>query len=186
MDLWNRSIPFPAVSDVAAVAVCNGKDLTKWEIREIPDPDHINYWGETALLETDHGLCAVIRNGKNPYAFVSHSTNGGNTWSPMVESNFEIASSKLYAGTLSNGKRYLIFNMRGELYRDTLAIAVGSEPFERVHLIRHGFGAPLKFWCKNEWCYPYAFEDREENRLMVVYTRDKESCELASLPIENL
>ena len=78
-----------------------------------------------------------------------------------------------------------VFNVRdrGEkIGRDTLAIAVGKDTFERVYLIRDGFDEAPVFWMHNEWCYPYALEDEENGLLYIAYAKNKEHCEIAVIP----
>ena len=170
----------------AAVALCDGKDITRWEMKKIPNPENFSYWGETTVLKFADRLLAVVRGGNTAHALVSESLDNGNTWSPLAGSNFPISHSKMYAGTLSTGKNYLIFSMRGRGYRDTLAIAVGYDNFDKIYIIRDGFDAPPKYMAKNEWCYPYAYEDTAAKKLYVVYAKNKEDCEMAVLPVENL
>lgn len=169
----------------AAVAICDGKDLTRWEMKVLPNPEGFTYWGETTLLVEKNRILALVRGGKgNSHILLSESRDGGESWSGLSESDFSIAHSKLYAGYLSTGQRYLIFNLRGRGNRDTLAIALGKEQFEKVFLIRDGFTAPPKFRRDNQWCYPYAYEFEE--KLYIVYAKNKEDCELAILPLESL
>ena len=172
-----------------AVALCDGKDLTKWEMRIFPNPSDFKYWGETTVLQRKDRLTAMVRGGKGlECVLISESYDGGNTWTGLERSNLGIANSKMYTGTLANGLDYLVFNMKGKQYRDTLCIAVGKEAFERVYRIRHGFDRPPVFetTTSNQWCYPYAWEDREKGLLYVVYAKNKEDCELAILPIKSL
>ena len=150
----------------AAVALCDGKDLTKWKRVVLPNPECYTYWGETTVMKKSDKLVAVVRYGGG-CALVSESMD-----------------SKLYAGTLSTGENYIVFNAQGEKYRDTLCVAVGEEYFERVYIIRHGFDKPPVFQEINEWCYPYAYED--EGKLYVIYANNKENCELAIIPLESL
>lgn len=171
----------------AAVALCDGVELGKWEMRLISNPHGFSYWGETTVLKRADRLLAIVRGGRDAHcALVSESLDGGNTWSGLERSNLPIANSKMYAGVLSNGLEYLVFNMRGEQYRDTLCIAAGRGSFERIYLLRHGFEAPPAFQKNNQWCYPYAYEDAEKQLLYVIYAKNKEDCELAILPIHAL
>lgn len=170
----------------ASVALCGG-DLTKWEMVVLPNPQGFEYWGETTVLKSKNKLTAIVRGGKGTdCALVSESLDGGRTWTGLEKSNFPIANSKMYAGTLADGSNYLVFNAIGDAYRDTLCIAVGRELFERVYLIRHGFDAPSRFGSGKQWCYPYAYEDRESGRLYVIYALNKEDCELAIIPTDSL
>ncbi len=175
----------------AAVALCDGKDVTKWEMKVLPNPQNFKHWGETTVLKQEDKLIAIVRGdiGVN-CVLVSESYDNGNTWSALEKSNLPIAASKMYAGVLSNGVKYLVFNPVGEgddiNARDALCIAVGKDLYEKVYSIRHGFDAKPKFWTNNEWCYPYAYEDKETKNLYVVYAKNKEDCELAIIPTDTL
>lgn len=170
-----------------AVAVCDGKDLTKWEMKAIPFGETYKGWGETALFARGDLLTAVARNTLPAWPLVSYSTDGGQHWSEGVESNFPADSSKLYAGTLKNGLSYVVFNVAGRDYRKTLAIATGREQFDKVFIVRDDFDIPPKYnTYSGEWGYPYAYEDTENNRLLVAYHKHKEECEIASIPLEEL
>ncbi len=170
----------------AAVALCDEKDLTKWEMKVIPNPQNLAIWGETTVLKNGNELIAIIRGSDEiGCALISRSIDFGKSWSALEKTNFPIAPSKMYAGTLSNGIDYLVFSSKKENNRDTLCIAIGKNGiFDKVFLIRYGFDAPPKYWLYNEWCYPYAYEDG--GSLYVVYAKNKEDCELAILPINSL
>ncbi len=171
----------------AAAALCDRNDLTKWEMVSIPAPKDLWIWGETALVKLENKLLAIVRGGgETGYAMVSESYDNGHTWSTLVDSNLFVAQSKMYAGILSNGDKYIVFTVKSENYRDTLCIAVGKEYYDRVYLIRHGFEEKPKFQGANEWSYPYAYEDVENGKLYVVYSKNKEDCELAIIPVESL
>ena len=179
-----------AKEGTSAVALCDGKDITKWHMIRIPNPNGFRYWGETTVLKREDRLIALVRNsGRIRHILTSESMDGGKTWSALEESDFPASHSKMYAGALANGLEYLVFNMRdrgAEISRDTLAVAVGKERFDRVYLIRDGFEAPPTFWRYNEWCYPYAYEDTETGMLYVAYAKNKEHCEIAAIPVESL
>ena len=169
----------------AAVALSDG-DPSSWRMVVLPSPEGAKNWGETTVIKEKDRLLLLSRGGGKLNILTSESTDGGETWSPLTESNFPIAHSKLYAGVLSNGLKYLVFNMRNGESRDTLAVAVGRESFGRVYLIRRGFTKKPRWWFQNEWCYPYAYEDIENGSLYVAYALDKENCEAVKIPVSAL
>ena len=173
----------------AAVALSSGNPAS-WRMVVLPSPEGAKNWGETTVIKEKDRLLLLSRGGGKLNILTSESIDGGETWSPLTESNFPIAHSKLYAGVLSCGLKYLVFNMRNGIQngesRDTLAIAVGRESFDRVYLIRRGFTHKPRWWFQNEWCYPYAYEDETSRTLHVVYALDKEDCEMASVPVSAL
>ena len=190
IELENRSLLMAGLETdhgLSAVALCDGRDLTKWEVTVLRNPSDKYYWGETTVIRYPDRLTAVVRSGDDySGALVSHSFDNGKSWSDLEESNLPIAQSKLYGGTLSTGEHYLVFNAPGDAHRDTLCIAVGRVQFERVYLIRHGFDKPVRWWRFNEWCYPYAYEDTQAKKLYIAYAKNKEDCEMAVIPVESL
>ena len=60
----------------------------------------------------------------------------------------------------------------------------GKEFFDKVYVIRHGFDTAPRFFTNNEWSYPYAYE--ADGNLYVVYAKNKEDCELAIIPTEDI
>ena len=177
-------------SGTAAVALCDGKDVTKWEMIQLPNPKGFRYWGETTILKQKDRLLAIVRNsGSIRNLLVSESLDGGRMWSALEESDFPASHSKIFAGVTTNGISYLVFNMRdrgASIGRDTLAIAVGRECFEKVYLLRDGFDHPPFHWRYNEWSYPYVCEDSENGKLYIAYSKNKEDCEVAVLSIKEL
>ena len=170
----------------AAVAICDGVDLSKWEMVTIPNPDGYNYWGETAVIKRPDHLLAISRASGSLNALVSTSYDEGKTWSALSESNLPISQSKMCAGTLSNGISYLVFNMADRGYRDTLAIAIGRDTFEKIYIIRDGFDEKPKYQPSNEWSYPYAFEDTSAGILYITYNHNKENNVVSAIPLESL
>ncbi len=173
-------------NNCAAVALCDGRDLTKWEMVKIPNPDGYEYWGETTVIKYPDRLLAISRASGTLNALVSTSLDGGKTWSGLSESNLPISQSKMCGGVLSNGLSYLVFNMAERGYRDTLAITVGKDTFEKIYIIRDGFDQKPKYQPSNEWSYPYAYEDKESGLLYVTYNHDKEDNEISVIPISSL
>lgn len=169
-----------------AVALCDGKDILKWRVVTVPTPCG---WAESTVLKYDDRLVMLARCGDTGFAQISESYDNGNTWSALVPSNFPAADSKLYAGTLCDGTRYVIFNVLGREYRRTLAIATapaGDHPFDKVQILRDDFTKKPQFRENNEWSYPYVYEDIEQQKLFVVYTGDKENSVMSVLPLDKI
>jgi hypothetical protein len=113
------------------------------------------------------------------------SDDYGHTWNGPLANNLPAADSKLYAGTLSSGQRYLIWNWPDAKFRNTLAIAVsrpGSLLLDSVWRIRHGWDASLR--CGPEWSYPCAVE--HAGNLFVVYTSEKKHSVMTVIGITAL
>ena len=113
------------------------------------------------------------------------SHDNGRTWSDPCEHNFPMASSKIYAGLLSTGQRYLLCNLPASRRRDLLVVAVsrpGEKAFVKMWKIRDGHAPALK--AGPEWSYPCAVE--AEGKLYVVCTSEKHHCAMTMIPVESL
>lgn len=186
----------------AAVAISRGDDFTRWDLVRIARPDALFVkFPETALLDLGDELLAICRPFKMPTALVSRSSDCGRTWSPLTPSNFPVADSQPFAGTLSTGRHYLITNNLDE-GRALLSIAVtapGERTFSRIWKVRHQRCPKRRlfagvFWkgklvkpmvgTATEWSYPAAVE--HEGNLYVSYTQGKEDANVSIIPLRAL
>lgn len=177
----------------AAVAISRGDDLTKWKEVKIETPACSDYM-ETALLLQGKNVLAVVRGGPTKMALVSLSTDSGESFPPLVESNLPMSQSKPFGGTLSTGQHYLIYNNAPD--RNTLVIAVTKPnelyPLQKVFKIIEGLPESMKDEFekigekkpKNAWAYPEAVE--KDGILYVVFSFNKRHCVLARIPVESL
>lgn len=175
---------------IPAVAISRGQDLTKpWSlVRLLPSGTLANGqripFPETTVIVEDTEITAVVRREKaNSLVFFSHDY--GRTWSEPCEHNFPMSSSKIYAGTLSTGQRYILCNLPSAVRRDLLVIAVsrpGQKVFSKMWKIRDGYCQALK--AGPEWSYPCAIES--DGSLRVVYTSEKHHCVLTTIPVSSL
>lgn len=174
----------------AAVAISRGDDLLHWDAVKLPVGERV-YTEATTWVSGDEVL-AVMRNESPadkdlPCAAVSVSADGGRTWAPCRESNFPMVTSKPFAGTLSNGQRYLVANVcrSHPRSRRTLVIAVsrpGGRRLCRMLQIETTEGA---------LSYPYAVE--YDGRLWVAYSSaprglggNRNDARMAIIPLESL
>lgn len=103
-----------------------------------------------------------------------------------------MATSKPYAGTLSNGQRYLVCTTTADTggKRSPLTIAVsklGESVFSKVFLVRRSVfpEGPGVSAASADFSYPYAVE--HEGKLYVGYTHKSHVAnELAVIPIGSL
>ena len=175
---------------IPAVAISRGEDLTSpWTLvrllptGELPDGQRIAI-PETTVSVDGRELTALVRREKaSSLVFFSHDS--GRTWSAPREHNFPMASSKIYAGLLSTGQRYVLCNLPSNRYRDLLVIAVsrpGEKVFSKMWKLRDGDCQALK--SGPEWSYPCAIE--YDGKLYVVYTSEKHHCVLTTIPLQSL
>lgn len=175
---------------IPAVAISRGEKLTEpWRlVRLLPtgklaDGQSIPFPESTAIVEGKEITALVRRESRNSLLFLS--SDYGQTWSDPREHNFPMASSKIHAGTLSTGQRYLLCNLPSPVRRNLLVIAVsrpGQKVFSKMLKIRDGYCQALK--AGPEWSYPCAIES--DGSLRVVYTSEKRHCVLTTIPLESL
>ncbi len=95
------------------------------------------------------------------------STDYGETWSSPKTHNIPFSQSKIYAGTLADGRNYLIGNIIP--HRARLAIffsAPGKLWFDKGFFLQDGHSEVLGYG--DLWHYPCAWE--EDGKLYVVYS----------------
>ena len=190
----------------AAVAISHGDDITKWDVVTLLARPTKDLWGESTVFVDGRRVVNISRFGAEAKALMAVSEDYGRTWSPSLESNLPMTTSKPYAGTLSTGQRYLIGTTTadGGKRRSPLTIAVtkpGENVFSKVFVIRHaefpeGPGESNKDAALS---YPYAME--RNGKLYVGYSNNggnagrvgsgrelanNNSAELAIIPIEEL
>jgi hypothetical protein len=172
----------------AAVGISKGDDLTQWEAVKLPVNGFV-HTEATAWIDGPE-IVAVLRN-QSPQqsgpvrAAVCVSKDYGRTWTPSMEANFPMVTSKPYAGVLSTGQRYLVSNVcRGNSNsRNCLAIAVsrpGEKSLSRMWRLDAGRGLS----------YPDACE--HNGKLYVAYSwteasgGNQNSAKLAVFPVSAL
>lgn len=186
---------YGGTDDPAAVALCDGKDLTRWELVVIPKAPKLVMWGESAVLVGASEIINIARFSE-PRALVAESRDGGRTWSASVLSNLPMAASKPDAGVLSNGRPWLIGAIAADNgnSRAPLSIAVGppgGHTFSRLFRIRDAVQAgPGESGESCALSYPCAIE--HAGALYVGYSNDggrganHNSAELAVIPLTAL
>lgn|GEM_PF-429016 len=182
-------------NDPAAVAISENVNFTKWTVIRIPKPADLEMWGESTVL-VDGPEILLISRYRKPVALTSISRDYGRTWTPIRESRLPMTASKPYAGTLSNGQRYLVCTTSADSgnRRWPLTIAVtrpGEKQFRRVFRIRDAVhDGPGESHEKAALAYPYAVE--HDGKLFVAYSNsggrggNRNSAELAIIPLSSL
>lgn len=146
-----------------------------------PDGSLFEY-PETGLIIHGPKISAIVR-GEQSRALIYESADFGNSWSPP---NFILlpisGKSKITAGTLSNGRDYVIGNREG-MDRDQLIIAFrnkGSKRFMKTYLLQNGPNPKLE--ASPEWSYPSAHE--LHGKLYIIYTSEKKSASMSVIPLD--
>ena len=175
---------------IPAVAISHGERITEpWNLvsllptGRLPDGQVLPCPETTAIVDGTEITALVRREKGNSLLF--RSGDYGRTWSAPQEHNFPMAWSKIYAGTLSSGQRYLLCNVPCGGNRDLLVIAVtrpGENDFCKMWKLRDGPSAALQ--CGPQWSYPSAIE--HDAVLSVVYTSQTRHCVMTSIPVQSL
>jgi len=190
----------------AIVAISQGPDLLKWTATSIPTDPMMKMWGESTVIVQGSRILNIARYGAAATALLALSNDYGLSWTNSTVSNLPMATSKPYAGTLSNGQNYLICTTTANSgsKRAPLTIAVtrpGETLFSRVFKIRDAVfpEGPGESHPKAALAYPYAIE--HAGYLYVGYSNsgggigrigqgrelaNNNSAELAVIPISSL
>lgn len=184
---------FGGEGNLPAVAISRGDDFSTWDLRVIAaEPGLGGIWGESTVVVEGNRILNMSRYGKQARALLSISEDHGRTWTPAAVSNLPMATSKPYAGILSNGQRFLVCTTTADTggARSPLTIAVsrpGESVFSRVYLIRRSLfpEGPGVSGEKVDFSYPYAVE--HAGNLYIGYTHKSHAAnELAIVPVSSL
>ena len=121
--------------------------------------------------------------------FVATSEDGGQTWTEPMLSDFPDSMSRVRAGSLADGRCYLIGNAYPKLLdRMHLMIAFSDDgvTFDRMYTLLDDPTAQRAFGLLkcHGYQYPVAIED--EGRLLVAYSVNKEDIECATVDVAGL
>jgi hypothetical protein len=170
---------------IPTVAISHGDDLTaRWSVVPLQPEMMPEHCPETTVWVEGRHLLALTRNEKSAVPFVYGSQDYGRTWNTVDHHPLTASSAKLYAGHLSSGERYVIFNLPPG--RDSLVIAV-SRPGELAAARTWRVQAKTAADSAAAYHYPCAVEYKD--CLFVIYTvgfASPRQCELAIIPIASL
>lgn len=179
----------------AAVAITRDPSLRDWTIVPIGTDIHVGY-PETALMLEGSRVLAIVRPPLGTgVALAALSEDGGKRFGPLVSTDLPMDDSKPFAGRLSDGRGYLIWN-QGEPRRNSLWLGLTAPgtigPIERVWRLVGGhpaavpadLGAIGETGESHEWAYPEAVE--RDGLLHVVVSLNKRHCYLVQFPLSAL
>lgn len=190
----------------SAVLISHGDDFLHWDMVTIPKPEEKKegaftlLFPESATYQDGDRLVNFGRPDSHfqPYvAPVAVSYDNGRTWSEMELSNFGHARSQPCAGTLSNGRNFLITNgmERGRVLLTIALTEPGGGLFKYIYKVRHcpyptmrlfGGYTPTDDYKghETEWGYPKTCE--HDGNLYIIYSQGKEDCAMSIIPVECL
>ncbi len=161
MPMKNGTPAFPAVLVVRDNAVEG-----EWEAVLLYDP--LNPASprircpEITLRVDGSRVTAFVRNDQGP-AWIFTSGDYGRTWDRGRYTSMAIGNSKIFAGELSDGRKYLIYNEdRGYFVRTKLVVAIAErgetdpEKYTEVHTLFEDVDPEIGRGSK--WFYPCAVE----------------------------
>jgi len=142
------------------VCISQGKEITKpWKQVRLDPENEVNLFAETGIVVDNQNILAVTRRENSPYPNFYESNDYGETWRKIENRTFPAVASKFAAGRLSNGYRYIVYNLPqfnrtadGKIddaslqwyQRDTLVMAIakpGEYAFSKLWKISNPDGA---------------------------------------------
>jgi hypothetical protein len=173
---------------IPAVAISEGDRLTaRWKVVRLRAAALLpGQHPETTLWLKGRELTALVRNSLEPRPFMYVSHDFGRSWYEAPEHPFGAGTSKLYAGRLSTGQCYVLFNYPlPKMSRAVLALGItspGGSTLAKLWKVRSPTSAGPK-WS----CYPCAVE--HDGKLYIVYTMQHSGpreCGLSIIPVASL
>lgn len=169
-----------------AVAISRGGSITRpWTVVRLAEKP-LPPFPETTVWVDHSKITAIVREPSGSRVFTSRDY--GRAWAGPMQTNLPIEHTKLYAGLLSTGQRYLVWNVPSERSgprRNELVIGAsrpGKQQLSAVWRIRCGRSEELG--CGPEWSYPCAVE--HDGKLYVIYTSEKKHSVMTVIPVASL
>ena len=180
----------------AAVLISQGMDISKpWRCVFVYDPLLPGALrlrcAEIGLIVDGAQIIAYVRDdigrpgdasgGGHAYVFISNDS--GETWSDPILDETRIGNAKIYAGKLSSGKRYMIYNDDRGFFNRTLLLIAVTEPGEAAYsqvfkVFEEGIG---EFGGRgHNWFYPCSCEHQGNLYIAVRWRRQVMSGALLS------
>ncbi|MBC8354362.1 MAG: exo-alpha-sialidase [Planctomycetes bacterium] len=155
------------------------------------NPPELKVYGYTEpsfYLRPDGSVVATLRNYSG-FLHTSASTDNGETWSPVTQTNLPDSTARTSAGNLPDGTAYIINNsMPKQFDRSLLTIALSRDgkTFDRAWIVR---GEPTKMRYEGRskldgWQYPHAVVWKDT--LYVAYSINKEDVALTRITLKDL
>jgi hypothetical protein len=178
----------------------NGPVVFRWpggdpthapEVIRVP-PSKISFpYGEATWYQTADGLIVMFwrDEAKSLQLYVNTSTDGGLTWTPPILSDIPNSMQRVYAGTLPDGRHYLINDANPRLLdrrQLTIALSKDGRTFDSIYMlvddpVRQRFPGGAKV---NGWQYPCALVDG--SKMLVAYSVNKEDIECGVLDLTRI
>ncbi len=194
--LWSRPIPFKLNTNVyklsngklilpgrvgeldrfpntpAALISDSGRIDAEWRLVKMQENGNLAdgsrlIYPEVSLIVEGEKIYAFTRNDERNVPLVYLSEDNGESFSGPYTHDIPLSSSKIYSGTLSDGRNYIIGNL--DFPRAKLVILF-SEPsevkFTKGMVLQDGYSDELGYGTR--WHYPCAYESN--GKLYIIYT----------------
>ncbi|MCA8990850.1 MAG: exo-alpha-sialidase [Planctomycetaceae bacterium] len=161
-----------------SVMIGGVKSFNDWTIRPLASYDGEGrpeepYW---YVLPDGKNIVGLIRdNGRSGCLLRTFSTDNGQTWSPIVKTNFPDATSKFFALRTSRGYFVLVSNANPKR-RDPLTLAVSRDGLVYTHL--------FKLIGDRHIDYPHVIE--QDNQLLIAFSGAKQTMEVLKVSLDDL
>lgn len=152
----------------------SGKIDAEWRIvkvlpdKNLPNGDYYHHPENSAIVDGDK-VYLFSRNDMGRVPLIYISEDNGETWSAPMRHQIPFSNSKMYSGTLSNGRNYVIGNLQP--WRWDLAIFFtdkNSMVFNTGYLLQEQ--KPIGIYSGKQWSYPVAYE--ADGKLYVIYSAE--------------
>ncbi len=173
--LCGRTGPLDGFPTIPAVMISDsGKIDAPWRMvkfqthNELPDGRSYGH-PEISAVVIGTTIYVFCRNDHSTLPLLFISRDEGETWLPACTHNIPFSASKIYAGTLSDGRNYVIGNIHPG--RERLAIFITEQndmTFTEGFILQDGYSEELSFG--RRWHYPCAYEN--DGKLYIVYTAE--------------
>jgi hypothetical protein len=170
----------------------NGPVVFRWqgddpttapEVVRVPAAPNATFpYGEATWYQTEDGLIVMFwrDEAQSTRLYVNSSADGGKSWTAPIISDIPNSMQRVYAGTLPDGRAYLINDANPRLLdrrQLTVGLSKDGRTFDRIHMlvddpVRQRLPGLLK---ANGWQYPCALVDGP--KLLVAYSVNKEDIE---------
>ena len=186
--LPGRTGELDQLPEIPAVLISDsGKIDSDWRIVPM-QKDHLKPDGtvfvfpETSSIVHGEEIWTFCRNdGSVPLLYVS--TDCGENWT-LYSHDIPFEDTKIYSGTLSDGRDYVIGNLQSGESRSRLAIFFTephSKQFKNGALIQCGYDPADPELPSRQWSYPACWE--ADGKLYVIYTKNKSHAMISILPL---
>lgn len=160
-----------------------------WRYTPLASPPPFDRMDEPAWYAAPDGAAhMLIRDGKRSRKLLrSISTDGGATWSTPVLTDYPDATSKTFAGRLSNGVYYLV-NNPNPAGRDPLAISFSKDGqlFSEPRSVRRNAPRPRFHTSRSGGSFQYPHAVEAGGSLWIIYSTNKEDIEITEVMLRDL